>query len=198
MAGRARFRALAVELERRTRESFEDVPHAEPATALDFVAEWIESGQTCKTLALDLSLATHTEVTYPRLMAYLRDCFGESKRDTILDAARVRASHSLAEDAIDIVDAAGDTSAEVAKAASRAKSRQWMAERYNPARFGVQRGTTISISVGSLHLDALRAPTAAALVSSDSIGARALLPLNNMNDNAQVVDAEEVSVTPYV
>ncbi len=122
------------------------------------VCAWIERGQTVKALALDLSKSLKPiEITYDGLMRYLRDKFTTEAVESSMDTARVRASHSMAEDALRIVDAKAESQQDVSRAASRARARQWMAERYNPQRFGSQKGVNVALSITSLHLSALQA-----------------------------------------
>ncbi len=158
MAGRVRINALGAELERRTRDAFE-LNHAEPCLPyLDYVAAWIEDGRTVKELAKDITdSAIGFEVTYAFLMRYLRERWTET--DQRLEEARVRASHSIAETSIELVDAPAYTTVEVSRAASRARARQWIAERYNPKAFGSQKGASVTVSIGSLHLAALQHST---------------------------------------
>lgn len=155
MAGRARFHALQAELDRRLAIVFED--ETDDKTALDYVCERVECGTTTKALALELTLSLPFEVTYARLMAHLRERYGDAETDQRIDAARVRASHLLAEEGLELVDNAQLTAAGVAKASSQAKQRNWMAERYNRERYGSSKGVNVSISVGELHLAALKA-----------------------------------------
>lgn len=161
MAGRARLNALATELSQRVADTFDyDVEQDDSPkpTALDYVCHWMECGKTAKALAADLSTSLSFDVDYAALLRYLRNTYGEQATESAMDAARTRASHSLAEDAIGLIDAADrDSSSAVSKAAAQARSRQWMAERYNPSRFGQLKGVNVSISVGDLHLQALLA-----------------------------------------
>lgn len=154
MAGRARFHALKAELERRTRDIFEDDADK---NHLDYVCERVENATTTKAVAAELSVSLGHEVTFARMMAYLRECFGDAETDQRIASARTRASHLLPEEGKELVDAAGLTPAEVAKAGQQARQRNWMAERYNPQAYGQSKGVSVSISIGSLHLDALRA-----------------------------------------
>lgn len=162
MAGRARLQALKDELDRRTIEYF-DVDLTDPAITqsfpshLDYVCARIESGATAKAIALELSNALNVEIQYDALMRYLRNQFGETAADESISQARARASHCLAEESIDIVDNAPEFAAGVSKAMSRARSRQWYAEKWNPQRYGQNKQQNVSISVTTLHLDALRA-----------------------------------------
>lgn len=159
MAGRARTHALAEALAERTKDYFEltEILTEDTHSTLDYVADWIESGNTLKELSAELTVELGHEVTYARLMAVLRETHGADGTDQRLSASRARASHSLAETALELVDASAETQVDVSRAASRAKTRQWMAERYNPREYGQQKGVSVSLSIGSLHLDALRA-----------------------------------------
>lgn len=158
MAGRARAKALLDALEARTRQSFEveEAISDDPHTTLDYVADWIESGNTLKELAGTLTTELGHEVTYARIMATLREQHGAELTDRTLETSRTRASHSLAETALELVDAPADSNVDVSRAASRARTRQWMAERYNPSKYGQAKGVSVSVTVGSLHLDALK------------------------------------------
>jgi hypothetical protein len=189
MAGRARAKALADELARRTADYFElsDAIAGEETThtTLDYVADWVESGNTLKELAASLTTTLEHEVTYARLMATLREEHGAGTVEERLDASRARASHSLAEHALELVDAKADTNVEVSRAASRARTRQWMAERYNPSKYGQSKGVSVSVSVGSLHLDALRhLSTIVTPASQHALPS----PAHNSDELAQVIE----------
>lgn len=157
MSGRARFHAITDLLDKRTREEFEPEPDdpAQPSS-LDYVCHWLSSGKTAKSLAASLAEDLPFPLDYAALMRYLKTVYGE-KADHEIEQARTNASYALSEEALDIVDAPAETSAEVARAASRARSRQWMAERYNSSKFG-QHKHSLTVNIGTLHLDALRAP----------------------------------------
>lgn len=161
MAGYRRSNAIAEALAARASAYFEPEDdatpeHPEPCSILDYVACWVADGKTVKALALELTTELHFEVWAETLLRMLKRTFGELPTESALDAARVRASHAMAEEALELVDAQADTQVDVSRAASRARSRQWLAERYNPQRFGQSKGVTVSINVASLHLDALR------------------------------------------
>lgn len=189
MAGRARLLALKDELDKRTTDYFVDDDEGVTRSHLDYVCAWYEDGQTGKALALSLSNSLKLAVTYEALMRYLRNQFGTETADRALDSARVRASHSMAEEAVELVDNAAEFAPAVAKASAQARSRQWMAERYNPQRFGTQKGVSVNVSIGSLHLDALRARA-----SVVTVGTQALLSSGESTgaSEVQVVDAEVV------
>lgn len=159
MAGRARTRALQEELQRRAVLVLSQGEDHAP-TMLDYVADRIESGETIKELALDLTDTLGDVVTYARIMAVLRAEHGDDAVEARLDASRKRASHCLAEDALAIVDQEVDSNVDVARAASRARTRQWLAEKWNRQQYGQDKGVSLHITTGSLHLDALRAAPA--------------------------------------
>lgn len=191
MAGRARTNAIADELAKRVKETFDPDPDENPQpNALDYVCHWMECGKTAKALAADLSNSLAFDCDYAMLMRYLRNTHGAAA-ESAMDQARARASHSLAEDALELIDAADrDSSSAVSKAQAQARSRQWMAERYNPSRFGSNKGVSVSISVTALHLDALRAAPKGVTGS----GLQALDPGPVcQHATAQVVDAYAVT-----
>lgn len=155
MAGLARTNAVTAWLEAQARDLFE-LSTAERADHLAFVAHVIENGVTLKALAAKIESELLFEVSASTLRRHLARKHGEAETDAALDAARARASHTLADESLEIVDAPAYTPQEVSRAASRARSRQWLAERYNPAKYGAAKAPTLSISIGSLHIDALR------------------------------------------
>lgn len=154
MAGRARSKALRECLDSRAADYFDadDTPH----TSLDYVCDWVESGKTLKELAADLTTELEHDVPYARLIATLREQYGETTVEERLEASRVRASHPMAEEALSLVDAPADSNVDVSRAASRARTRQWLAEKWNRKAYGQDKGVSVSVSIGSLHLDALR------------------------------------------
>ncbi len=163
MAGRARFQALKDELQRLTVDYFDidpvDVAIGSQAmpSHLDYVGAMVESGTSTTRQAEALGLSLGFPVSYERLLAYLREEYGRNEVDSALRSARSRASHCLAESALDLVDAPQSDSVGVQRARNRAHSRHWLAERYNPEAFGQSKGVNVSISVTQLHLAALQA-----------------------------------------
>lgn len=184
MAGRARRTALADELEKRTLDYFDVDPvdvaigNTTQPTQLDYICARIESGTSTTKLAGELSAVLNFDVSYERLMAYLREEYGREHAESELRSARSRASHSLAEEALDLVDAPATDSVAVQRARNRAHSRYWLAERYNPERFGQSKQTNVSISLGVLHLDALRAHSqvVTGALQHGEIGAQRVIP----------------------
>jgi hypothetical protein len=204
MAGQPRTRALAVELERRTRDSFEPVEGEPPMRSLDYVCLWIENGQTMKELAAELTRSLKFEVTYGQLRRFLDKTWGETECESKLSISRARASHSMAESALAIVDEPQDTNVGVSRASSRAKSRQWLAERYNRAAYGNDKSASVHISIGSLHLDALRStviphPALVSVVTTMPTLPSEQLEISRVLGNGaseKVEDAQVLSIAP--
>jgi hypothetical protein len=153
VAGQPRRRAIAVELEIRARNTADDEGH----TALDYVSEWVESGKTLTKLALELGEKTGFEISVPSILGYLRKEFGGSLVDQRITNARKASGHTLAEEALQIVDDADDSDANtLRKAEMQANKRLWLAERFNRTELGNDKSVAVQINVGSMHIDALR------------------------------------------
>lgn len=162
MAGRARLQALKDELTKQARAYFDvdatDIAigtNPEPSH-LEYVCAQVESGTSTTKVATQLGNALGFDVSYERLMAYLRSEYGREAVDSELRQARSRASHCIAEQAVDLVDAPASDSVSVQRARNRASQRNWLAEKYNKSDYGQQKDVNVAISITSLHLDALR------------------------------------------
>jgi hypothetical protein len=185
MAGHSRREAIYSELAKRTRDTFGEDDEAEvQPTALDYVCQWLENGQTLKALAAEVTSKLHVEVSPALLQRALGARYSQDITERAIDAARSRASHQYAEDALSIVDQPADTQVEVSRAASRARARQWLAEKYNPRAYGSSKDVTVAINIGTLHLAALQAgkPASAMLLSSPASSSDVVV------EDAQVVE----------
>lgn len=67
---------------------------------------------------------------------------------------RSQAAHVLAEDSLEILDSASPATISVDR--ERARTRQWMAERYNRAELGDTKQIGVQLNIGQLHLEALQ------------------------------------------
>jgi len=110
------------------------------------VIESVASGCTISALCKGLGIAV---TTFDRWV----DRGGEARRSAYAQA-RTRAAQSLAEQTIDIADAA--TVQEVQLAKLRSDNRWRMAAKLNPETYGDKQQPLISIDLGSMALDALR------------------------------------------
>ncbi len=80
----------------------------------------------------------------------------DERRDAVLAARKLKAE-KLAEEALDIADQADETSnSGVNKARLQVDTRKWMASKLDPENYGDTAKTQVNISLGDLHLQALK------------------------------------------
>lgn len=157
MAGKAKWALIRDALQRRTNEHFQIVPDQESEhTILSYVEDWIANGQFFIDLCKEIADEIDAPVWHSSVERWLKVEFGPEAVTTAMRTSRVRASPYIAEQSVALVDAAGETSAEVSKAGAQARSRQWLAEKFSPEAFGSRSGTSVVINVSQLHLDSLR------------------------------------------
>lgn len=164
------------------------------ASSLDYVCAWLERGGTLLELTDELSAATGERISRDMLTRYLRAEWGEEGA-TQLARAREEGASAAVDDAQAIVDSENATREDIQRASKRADIRLWRAEREGRARYGKQEGPSVSISIGSLHLDALRT------LGSGFVGpSPSALPLaegltRHLSAGPQVQATQEVSPT---
>lgn len=154
MAGQPRKRAMILDLERRTREHFEDNEH----TVLDYVEAWTENGDTLVKLADDIaeSAAEGKDLTPAQITRYLNSTFGEVQVKARLDLARQRGAHMLVERRQEDISSVTDKD-DVPAEKLRNDMSIWLAGKWNRAELGEQRANVqVQVNVGQLHLDAMR------------------------------------------
>jgi hypothetical protein len=78
----------------------------------------------------------------------------DAKRGELLTRARMRGGQSLAEQTLEIADAASPQEAQVAKL--RVDTRRWLASKMAPDDYGDKQQPLVNIDLGSMALDALR------------------------------------------
>src|SRR4051794_4132134 len=112
MSGKPRRRALVAELDARTAAMFAE--ENQPATHLDYVCRWVESGQTVNAMVAELVPAVQRRwaesegtggadlapVTRGSFMSYLNATFGEEETDIRLARARRACAHVLNEESL--------------------------------------------------------------------------------------------------
>ncbi len=112
----------------------------------DAVLEFIANGGTVSALCKELGIGT---TTFDRWLYR-----GGETRTVAYARARVRAGQSLAEQTLEIADAATPQEAAVAKL--RVDTRRWLASKQAPDEYGDKQQPLVNIDLGSLALDALR------------------------------------------
>ena len=99
-----------------------------------------------------LSLARSLGVSHTGFYDWIER--GGEARASALARARARGGRSLAEETIEIADAATPQDAQVAKL--RVDTRRWLASKQAPDEYGDKQQPLVNIDLGSMALDALR------------------------------------------
>lgn len=131
MAGRPRLRAMLAEIADRG--------------GVDVLIERIESGATLTQVAREWGLSR------AELYHWL---VKDPERAERLRVARARSAASMAETTLELADTG--SVADVPKTKLQIEARRWLAGKLNPAEFGEVKGPQVQVSIGELHLDALR------------------------------------------
>lgn len=191
MAGQPRRQAILRELEKRTRKRFDQNEQGE-RTILDYVCDWVASGNTLIKLTDEVGAVLRFDVQRSVIPALLRDMFGTTESNTRLSEARSHASHVLAEESLTLLDVTQSDMIGTVQARDRSKARQWIAGAWNREQYGSTKAVQIAIAVGDLHLDALRARQAGKAVAAGQ--AAAIESLQSAPKDTVAVDALDVEV----
>ena len=114
---------------------------------LEFICAHIAEGMTIA------RLAEYLECSRPLLSFWINRT--EERKQAVLNARRLKAE-KLAEDAMEIADGADESSSSaVNKARLQVDTRKWLAAKLDPEGYG-EKSAEINISVGDLHLQALK------------------------------------------
>ena len=166
MSGSPKYKRITAVIDKYTAEMFgEDADE----TPLDFLCVWLESGRTmidlAETVAKDLG-----EIVYAAQISQMgrkleaagqpagpagqAEAAGPRGRKSRIDQARRWGAMSLAEQSLGFLDKATPKTARLAEA--RAKGRQWLAERFDPERFGAKQAPTtqVNLNLSGQHLAA--------------------------------------------
>ena len=115
---------------------------------IEFVCAHIAQGMTIG------RLAEFIECSRPMLSFWINQT--EERKEAVLRAKRLKAEF-LAEQALDIADQADELSnGGVNKARLQVDVRKWMAAKLDPEGFGEKQNPQVNISIGDLHLQALK------------------------------------------
>jgi hypothetical protein len=172
MAGQPLKQALIRALEQRTRQLFEDEPEA---THLDYVENWQAAGKTINALGAEISTPGF-DIDGEFIGRYLRKAFGSETTIERLKRARERGAERMVDKALDVADKADEDNVQVSRL--QVATLQWTAERWNRDQFASNAKGSVTINIGQLSLEAMRAP----------------LPAQLLIDPTIAVDAEIVSI----
>ena len=164
---------MIAELQKRTREYFEDDTH----TAFDYALEWVERGRTLTALAQSVTMSVNgydpdgplvmkaglLEVSRPMIDKYLREIAGDQRVSDAFSRARKTGAHGLVEDGLATLDNGSDERDTANANRLRLEARERLAAAWNREDFAKAGNTTnVMLSFGALHLDALRHVAASA------------------------------------
>ena len=99
-----------------------------------------------------LNLARSLDISHTAFYEWIDR--GGAERTDALARARARGGRSLAEQTLEIADAATPQDAQVAKL--RVDTRRWLASKQAPDEYGDKQQPLVNIDLGSMALDALR------------------------------------------
>jgi hypothetical protein len=141
-------------LEQRLATWAETQPEDAQLTVLDYVVDWIESGNTLTQLADEVSKEMNFDISRALLTNYVVSLDPNGKRR--LERARHEGAHGNVDQAIKILDNASPDKEQLIKAKQRADVRLWTAERWNKRDLGRAPDVQITVNNNTLHLDAMR------------------------------------------
>ena len=111
---------------------------------MENIAAMMAEGRTARSVAAELNVGEGT------LRAFVRrpDNLGA------YEAAQRASAHALAEQSLEIADAATPERAQVARL--QVDTRKWLASKLAPETFADQRGPLVNIDLGQIHLESLK------------------------------------------
>jgi hypothetical protein len=149
MAGRPKEQKLLRTLRQRAQREL-----GPKASGLDYVVSWIESGKTIAELASSGAKEMGESCSRSWLSGVLNRRPEDKAR---IAAARAEAAHALIEDAMNIADEPAESTVDVQRNRLRAETRTKIASWWNREAYGDKAAVAVSLDLGQLHLDALRA-----------------------------------------
>ena len=151
MAGAPKRRALKEQLARYAELAKVDTP-------LEFVVAWLEDGHTMLELQQRLTVDTAEDFHQHSVRRYLERQYGKLPVAQAFGEARAEGAHAKVEEAQHLLDTVIPDKDAIAKAKEQANIRLWQAERANKASYGGSRqgDVNVNVTLGQLHLDALR------------------------------------------
>ena len=128
-------------------------PPAAP-TVLDFICYRVSGGDSLRQITREMATAFDRRVPMDWLASYLRR--EHHDYESRMREARRLGAVALADESLELIDSAEPTPDALRKAQLQADVRRWQAERYARDDFGPSTRASVTLNVGTLHLDALR------------------------------------------
>lgn len=151
------------------------------ASALDYVVYRTENGATLRELAAEATAVLDFVVR----SSFLREAALHSEQDVgaateRLTSARARGASELVEEAKELIDNVAPDRDAIAKAKAQSEVRTFIASRWDRPTWGEQKQQVTNVSIGSLHIEALRSHK------------RARLEQQQVSD-AEVIEVEDIT-----
>lgn len=135
-----------------------------------WVFDMIADGMTMRAIAERMSEDLGFEFSRGLLYQWINHKPHKERRKKLVDEARKDSAERIAEDAGEILDDLSEkkslSSADVQLGAQRSKYRQWLAGMRN-SDYSPKSGVEVNLSIGELHLEALRNHSAAAVSAGE-------------------------------
>lgn len=184
MAGHARRRAVrSILLAEAARELG---PNAD---ALDYLCYRIENGTTQKEIAAEITAVLDYVVRSSLVRAAAVEGHDAGAASERLTQARARGAGELVEEAKELIDNVAPDRDAIAKAKAQSEVRQFIASRWDRTNWGEQRQQVTNVSIGNLHIEALR---------SQRLRARATVAAEQVSEVAEAVVEEITEVLHQV
>lgn len=171
---------MVLELEQRTRLHFEDNDH----DVLDYICEWQAAGKTLIALANEISddESINPPIDGRTIRRWLDRKFDKQEVEERLAEAREAGAYAMVDAALHDAEQLTDKDqAPVVRV--RNDARFWTAQRFNRRQLGEPKaGVSLTLNVGSLHLDAMRQRSIEAAKEGSPVGtahARSLAVCHN-------------------
>lgn len=126
------------------------------ATALDYVCYRIENGGTLREMASEVTAVLGYIVRSSLVRAAAVEGHEAGAATERLKASRARGASELVEEAKEIIDNVAPDRDAIAKAKAQSEVRTFIASRWDRENWGEAPRQVTNVSIGSLHIEALR------------------------------------------
>lgn len=149
VAGRPKRRAMIEELERLTKDYFDE----DTGSTLDYAVAQIQSGKTIADMARSITTSLNVPISREMVTSYLHSLPEAHER---IAGAKPTQALAMIEEAIAIVDEKPTDKLAVSWAMNKARVRESHARMINPEFQQQKQQGGLTLNIGALHLSALR------------------------------------------